>query len=838
MAARSLATALLLATLGSFPAVAGSSAEPRLVRVLLDGHTTAEALLRSGLDVVAVRRGSHALILEWPGDAEKLMALGAASRVLDESPGRSAASASRVERSRRPPAAGRRVWSAAREDGRYRLETLPAFGEGSLGGYWTLAEIKMELDALVANDVAGVVADKVDTIGASLGAPGHPSRPIWGLALGKAIPGPDPRPVVFLHGLTHAREPMGMQTVLRLAEDLVSRYGVDPEATYLLDHRRIYIVPVVNPGGFKFNEDQYVSSGGLYFGMHRKNLRDTNGDGVISASVDGVDLNRNYGYLWGLNDIGSSSDPTTGGYRGTAPFSEPETQAMRDAIVTLQPRVALDFHAFGDQLLYPWSYTTAATEDSAGFVEWSDEMTAGNGYQSGQGPQVLYETNGDFTDWAYGDVVLKPRVLAWTSEIGGPGDLFWPPPSRISPLAEENFRAAYYAAYVAGACVRVEECRVAESTLNAGSVAHIEIRARNQGAGGTAPGLTATLSSLTAGANVVEGAASLPTLGPLQSAAATEVARFRVSVDDSVTPGRLLRFRVDFSDPTGFFSRDTVDVLCGTPTLLVAEDAASTGNWTGRWVIENSDPTRPGPHFSDRTGTYKPNSDAAFTLNALLDLSHGVHAYASFVARWDFEPDYDCTVIEASLDGASWTPLKGTGTSWGRSGGEQPPGSPVYEGTRRIWRPERSDLSPFSGPASAPVRLRWRLLSDTGGQFDGFRFDSLRVMVFDPAVQPSPVAVGDARSPVLELEAPFPNPARGLVRTVFAVPNRTDVRLEVLDLQGRRIRSLAAGPRQAGRYAHGWDLCDEDGRPVGSGVYALRLSTSSGSATRRLVVLH
>ena len=71
--------------------------------------------------------------------------------------------------------------------------------------------------------------------------------------------------------------PGGMQALLYFVDDILSKYGTDPTATYLLDHRILYIVPVVNPDGYKINEDYYFSTGGVAFGYHRKNARDTNG---------------------------------------------------------------------------------------------------------------------------------------------------------------------------------------------------------------------------------------------------------------------------------------------------------------------------------------------------------------------------------------------------------------------------------------------------------------------------------------------------------------------------------------------------------------------------------
>src|SRR5262245_27794572 len=122
---------------------------PRLVRVDLDSRVTLEVVQRTGLDVISVRPGSHVMILEWPGDSSRLDAIGAHTTVVDEDPGRTAALRSRAELRSRPPALGSTVLSATRQDGVFRTEVLPPFGTGSMGGFWTLAEVKTKLDQLV-----------------------------------------------------------------------------------------------------------------------------------------------------------------------------------------------------------------------------------------------------------------------------------------------------------------------------------------------------------------------------------------------------------------------------------------------------------------------------------------------------------------------------------------------------------------------------------------------------------------------------------------------------------------------------------------------------------------
>jgi hypothetical protein len=162
---------------------------------------------------------------------------------------------------------------------------------------------------------------------------------------------------------------------------------------------------------------------------------------------------------------------------------------------------------------------------------------------------------------------------------------------------------------------------------------------------------------------------------------------------------------------------------------------------------------------------------------------------------------------------------------------------PIYQAAHYLWKTDRLDLSAFAGPAGSAVRLRLRTLSDTGANYDGFSFDSLRVLLFDPAQQPTPTAVGPGAAPPLELAVPWPNPARGVAHLGFALPRAGALGLEIHDLQGRRVRTLASGRRAAGRYALAWDLRDEAGHPVAPGVYFARLSGEAGERTRRIVVL-
>ena len=105
--------------------------------------------------------------------------------------------------------------------------------------------------------------------------------------------------------------------------------------------------------------------------MWRKNRRD-NGGGSY-----GVDLNRNWGFNWGYNNIGSSGSPSSETYRGTAPFSEPETEAVRQFCNAHIFSIVLNFHSYSNLMLYSWSIPYAPwgyTPDDATFQMLSQTM--------------------------------------------------------------------------------------------------------------------------------------------------------------------------------------------------------------------------------------------------------------------------------------------------------------------------------------------------------------------------------------------------------------------------------------------------------------------------------
>jgi hypothetical protein len=89
------------------------------------------------------------------------------------------------------------------------------------------------------------------------------------------------------------------------------------------------------------------------------------------------------------------------------------------------------------------------------------------------------------------------------------------------------------------------------------------------------------------------------------------------------------------------------------------------------------------------------------------------------------------------------------------------------------------------------------------------------------------------------LLSPRPNPSRGASEIRFVLPAARAVRLEVFDLGGRRVRTLASGAvLAAGPHAITWDGRDESGARLAGGVFILRAQAGAESSTRKLVLQH
>ncbi|MDP5275666.1 M14 family metallopeptidase [Chengkuizengella axinellae] len=267
------------------------------------------------------------------------------------------------------------------------------------------------------------------------------NRELWAVKISDNPMQDEDEPEVLYVGLHHAREHLTVEMTLYLLDLFTDNYGTDAQITELVDNREIYIVFNLNPDGGEYDirNDTYD--------MWRKNRQTNNGSSYV-----GTDLNRNYGYNWGCCG-GSSGNTYSDTYRGSSPFSAPETNAFRNFVDSRvvngeqQISTAVSFHTYGELILYPYGYTytdvpSDMTQDEHDvMVTMANAMANTNGYTPQQSSD-LYITDGDMTDWTFGE----HNIFSFTFEMypvsSNPG--FYPPDEVIAAETARNKDAVLY----------------------------------------------------------------------------------------------------------------------------------------------------------------------------------------------------------------------------------------------------------------------------------------------------------------------------------------------------------------------------------------------------------
>jgi carboxypeptidase A1 len=245
---------------------------------------------------------------------------------------------------------------------------------------------------------------------------------------------------LYWEGGIHAREWISPPTVAFQFEQLLSLYGSDADATFILDTFEVVIVPVVNPDGYEYSHTRDR--------LWRTNRRVNSG-----STCAGVDLNRTWEANWAQG--GSSNSPCSDTYHGTAPFSEPESRVISSYFLSLgKIDAAIDFHSYSQLILRPYGYTRVNAPDEANLKALGDGMrdailpVHGKAYTS-QKSIDLYVTTGTASDWFY--IGTNNYSWGYTIELRDTGRYgFVLPADQIVPQGEEIWAAMkYFAKYVA-----------------------------------------------------------------------------------------------------------------------------------------------------------------------------------------------------------------------------------------------------------------------------------------------------------------------------------------------------------------------------------------------------
>jgi hypothetical protein len=232
---------------------------------------------------------------------------------------------------------------------------------------------------------------RLETLGTSFGG-----RLLLALRLSDNPQLHENEPAVHFEGAIHGDEKIAWAVSFEMVKYLLSRYGSDTLATRLVNTREIWLLPMYNPDG-------YVAA------------RRYNGNNV--------DLNRNWGWMWG----GETA-------QGASAFSEPENRAVLAHIMRHPMVLFVSFHAGTEYISFPWSYSPDSAPEKPLLSFLSQRYSVPNGYEYGQGYQGMYPINGSTKDFDYGSC----GMMGWSIEVHMQKT---PPASEIDPTFNRN-RAA------------------------------------------------------------------------------------------------------------------------------------------------------------------------------------------------------------------------------------------------------------------------------------------------------------------------------------------------------------------------------------------------------------
>ncbi len=581
--------------------------------------------------------------------------------------------------------------------------------------YHPYDEINAYLDTLVA--LRPDLATKLD-LGPSL-----ENRRLYGIQI-TGSDGPAGKAGLLFNGCQHAREWVAVMVPMYVADRLIRTYDTDAGVRSLLADAIVYVVPIVNPDGYAFTWNSER--------LWRKNRRN-NGDGSF-----GVDNNRNWGYQWGgSGSSGVGSDET---YRGTAPFSEPETQRMRDFVLAHPELVAhIDFHSYGQLILSPWGYSTGEPaepdrtlfRDINALMEAEIEAVHGLDYISGPIGATLYLAAGNAVDWVYGGA----GVHSWTIELrpdGSPGFLL--PADEILPTSEENWAGVIALAQSTVAGVIVSFPNGVPTSVPADEAVQLDVRVDEYAS--TVPGGAAVLYS-----RIGSGAFNAVALTPLGSGLYT--------TELPATPcGESLEFYVEVTPTSGIavheppgapaapyslpavrtILMDSLEIESGWSVGASGDDAT-----TGVWNRMDPQPTAAQPgddatvagtlcwvtdgNAGATIGSFDVDGGKTTLTSPLLDLGDTTDPTLEY-ARWysndqGASPNEDIFVVDLSTDGGqNWTNVETVGPSGpGTSGG---------------WITHSFRLLDFGVP-TAQVRLRFIASDEGSGSIVEAAVDELRI---------------------------------------------------------------------------------------------------------------
>jgi carboxypeptidase T len=615
----------------------------------------------------------------------------------------------------------------------FDYKTPNNYFEGSMGGYFQYDEMLVILDWMKTNYPN--IISKIDTI---KGYKTYDGNVIHYLKVSDNPDQKEDEPEVLYTALHHAREPNSLSQMIFYLWYLLENYNTNPEIKYLVDNTEMYFIPCVNPDGYKFNEKNNPQGGGLW----RKNTRKDD-----TGKVQGVDLNRNYGYEWGYDNTGSSILPSDATYRGPSAFSEPETSAIREFCVSHNFKIALNYHTFGNYVIHPWGYSDLPTDEDAIFKGMGEVMNENATFKLGTATEtVQYIVNGTSDDYMYGDEIEKNKTYSMTPEIG---PSFWPAKKDIDFLNKTCVKMNLALPRLVNSYL---EHKVVFALNDYKLIDTINVNITKASFKKEEVGITLSLdpyfgnNTMTYSLNLNQGESQLVKLP------------YSIIEKNLKTGENIIKAFVK-KDYGSFQSLDsfTFVIYQGTKEYILKDDASDDANWLSNFWGTSSTPgyfTSGPSSLTDTPGAaYLRNQTNTIKLRKAMDFTNAVSPVLSFNARWNIENNFDYAAVYAYEPGKDTVWLCGKYSNVGTI--DQKPGYPIYDGDQNEFIHESISLSEFEGRKN--IYLNFEMVSDNFLEQDGIYIDDIEVFSYRERVSTDASDIEGNNALVF-----YPNPSNGL----------------------------------------------------------------------------
>lgn len=717
---------------------------------------------------------------------------------------------------------------------------------------------------------------KVHTIGYSQ----EDEVPIYAMQISQNVEGSWQRPALLFVGQVHAEEIMGVELTLSNLTEILERRNQMPYSTWI-NQLDTWWVPTLNPEGHNVVTANLDTS-------YRKNKRDLNGNGIfdfdprVGYDIDGVDINRNFDF----NFVHGDTLWQPGGtevfdyYRGPGPNSESETQAIIRLSEEKKFIYSICWHSsrsgnFSEKVYYSFNWKDVRPSPDHNFARSIAQGVASQIVkENGTGNYEFYPNasrTGCFHDYMYKQYGTFQLLIEMGTRNLQPQE-----PLMLDTLARCKQgvwwllnRALMFSTAVPSSSLLTGNIK--DSSTGEAIEAEIIIQERH------APWFAPRTSDpetgryfralptgnytvqtrkkgywddISTAVRVNNGSWSYhnPQLTPKEPAILQGLVKSGgenisaimiikdIQPDTLVIDGNYIHHGYEGEYGIEIFAEGYYPYL-GQITLVpgtqnhvfnlspaevhFSEDWESgTDAWEieGPWVLQDELAVS-GYAITDSwggKGHYAQNCDVWIkTVNPIFIPSNNsplLHFDSHLYTEWDFDP----VTVEVSTDGNQWTQVF------------------VKSGRHDWWQKEYVSLENYAGQS---IYLRFRLVDqsvDDKLTDPGWTLDNIALITGSATANDDQNAPG---MPQAVLYPNFPNPFNPQTTIKYSLAQAEDVKIEIFNLKGQRVKSHAPGMLKAGNHDFVWDSTDDQGREVASGIYFYRLISPDFTQSRKMILM-